>query len=140
MLDKRFVIATSPPIQRAGEGGGLPKGLSLFRFILFSCLMAGAVYGGASLYFNAPPLPGDEPPGGIPSAQWNPSPLWLPSYLAFKCELGVKRSPIGYVFSGRLGRAAYGSTSIIFGIIMLGGVGWFAGEAIRRTAVRRRYA
>jgi len=32
---------------RAGEGGGLPKGLSLFRFILFSALMLGALYGGA---------------------------------------------------------------------------------------------
>lgn len=138
VIDETSVV--KPEIQRAGEGGGLPKGLSLFRFILFSCLMTGALYGGASLYFNTPPLPGDSPPGEIPAAQWQPSPLWLPSFIAFQLRIGVRPSPIGYVFTGRMGHAAHGSASIFFGILLLGGVGWFAGETIRKAAVRKRYA
>jgi hypothetical protein len=127
------------PKSRAGEGGGLPKGLSLFRFILFSSLMTGAVYGGASLYYNAPPPPGDRPPGGTPSAEWAPSPLLLPSFITIKFGIGVRHTPTGYVVTGRLGNALYASTSIFIGIIIVGAIGWFAGEAVRRWAVRKRY-
>jgi hypothetical protein len=121
-----------------GGGGGLPKGLSLFRFILFSSLMLGAIYGGASLYFDSPPRAGDIPPRGLPSSQWEPSPLWLPAFLALKLGIGAHRTPDGYVFSGAAGYALYGMVSIVFGIFIVGGVGWVAGEAIRREVVRRR--
>jgi len=124
----------------AGEGGGLPKGLSLFRFIFFSCVMLGSVYGAASLYFNTPPLPGDISPQGVPAAQWSPSPLWLPSYVAYKCQLGVRHINAGYIFVGRLGRATYGSSSIFLGMLILGVTGWISGELIRRAVVRRRNA
>jgi hypothetical protein len=129
----------SPQRARAGEGGGLPKGLSLFRFILFSALMLGGIYGGVSLYFNEPPPPGDVPPHGVPSAQWQPSPLWLPSYIAIALKIGVSRSADGYVFSGRMGHASYAVSSLFFGMALLGLIGWFGGEAIRKYAVRKRY-
>ena len=124
---------------RAGEGGGLPKGLSLFRFILFSSIMLGSCYGGAAIYFNAPPPPGDIPPHGVPSAQWEPSPLWLPSFLVIKFNLGVKPSPLGYVYSGRSGQAIFGSVAILFGMLIFGVIGWFGGEQVRRWVVRKRY-
>jgi hypothetical protein len=126
-------------IGRAGEGGGaLPKGLSLFRFILFSFLMSGAVYGGAGLYFNAPPRAGDVPPRGLPAAQWEPNPAWLPNFLALKIGIGVRRETDGYHFSGSAGYALYGSASIVFGILIFGVIGWFLGEFIRKQVVRRR--
>ena len=127
------------PRSRAGEGGGLPKGLSLFRFILFSSLMLGALYGGVSLSFNTPPPPGDVPPHGVPSAEWSPSPLWLPAFIALQLRIGAAPTPQGYVFSSRAGYAAFAMASVIFGIVLLGLVGWFAGEAIRKWAVRKRY-
>lgn len=135
MLGSRRAHAPIPASAGAGEGSKLPKGLSLFRFILFSALMLGAVYGGVSLYFNSPPLPGDIPPNGIPSAQWTPNPIWLPSFLAMKFQLGIHPSEIGYIFTGRLGHAIYGSASILLGIILLGGAGWIAGENIRRRFI-----
>lgn len=131
--------APMPRTQRAGEGGGLPKGLSLFRFILFSALMLGGVYGAASLYFNEPPVPGDIPPHGVPSAQWQPSPLWFPSYLAIELGIGVRRAADGYVFSGRMGHAYYAVSSLFIAMLMLALIGWFGGEAIRKYAVRKRY-
>jgi hypothetical protein len=121
-----------------GGGGGLPKGLSLFRFILFSSLMLGAIYGAASLYFDSPPRAGDIPPRGLPAALWEPNPLLLPGFLALKLGVGTHRTPDGYVFSGAAGYALYGMVSIVFGIFIVGGIGWVAGEAIRREMVRRR--
>src|ERR1700719_1433858 len=106
-IEDTLMGETPMPRERAGEGGGLPKGLSLFRFVLFSALMLGGVYGGASLYFNEPPAPGDIPPHGIPAAQWQPNPLWLPSYAAIELGIGVKPSSEGYVFTGRRGHALY---------------------------------
>src|SRR3954463_3313581 len=95
----------TPLSARAGEGGGLPKGLSLFRFIFFSSLMLGACYGGAAIYFGSPPPPGDVPPHGIPAAQWEPNALWLPSFIPLKLNLGLKPSALGYVYQGRSGQA-----------------------------------
>ena len=124
---------------RAGEGGGLPKGLSLFRFILFSSLLLGALYGGLSLHFNAPPPEGDTPPNGVPAAQWQPSPLWLPAYAAIKGGIGIVHGPSGYVFSSRLGYALHAVACTVIGILSIGLIGWFGGEAIRKWAVRKRY-
>ena len=101
--------------------------------------MAGAVYGGVSLYYNAPPPPGDVPPVGVPSAQWSPSPLWLPSFITIKTGIGVRHTPVGYVVNGRMGHALYAAASIFIGILIVGVIGWFAGEAIRRWAVLKRY-
>lgn len=124
---------------RAGEGGGLPKGLSLFRFILFSSLLLGAMYGGLSLHFNTPPAIGDTPPGGVSSAEWQPNPVWLPAYVALKANLGVSYTVAGYLYSSRLGYALHATASLMLGIAMLGLMGWFGGEAIRKWAVRKRY-
>ncbi|HYG75585.1 MAG TPA: hypothetical protein VEK08_11330 [Planctomycetota bacterium] len=124
---------------RAGEGGGLPKGLSLFRFILFSSLMLGGVYGGACIYFDPVPRAGDVPPRGIPAAQWQPSPLFLPSYMAISLRLGIEPSPKGYVFTGRMGPALYATASVFFGMLLGAAIGWVGGEAIRKWAVRKRY-
>ena len=126
--------------QRAGEGGGLPKGLSLFRFILFSCVLLGGVYGGASLYFNALPIPGDVPPpgAGIPSADWEPSPLWLPSWVLIRGHVFVRHTLDGYRFSSQLGHAAFGSLSIILGMALFAAIGWIVGEAVRKWWVRNR--
>ena len=126
------------PRAQAGEGGGLPKGLSLFRFILFSLLMLGALYGGASLYFNALPKPGDFPPNGIPSAQWEPSPLWAPSWILIKAGVFVQHDADGYRFTSQLGQAGFASASIVLGILIFAGIGWFAGEAMRKWWVRNR--
>ena len=113
----------------------MPKGLSLFRFVLFSALMLGGVYGGASLYFNEPPAPGDIPPHGVPSAQWQPSPLWLPSYLTIELGIGGIRT-VGrrlWCFRGRMGHASYAVSSLMFiAMVLLGLMGWFGGEAIRQ--------
>jgi len=124
----------------AGEGGGLPKGLSLFRFILFSGLMLGAIYGGLSLYLDPVPRAGDIPPTGIPAAQWHPNPLCLPTYLAIALRAGVAPSPQGYVFRGRTGHALFAAATLFLGMLTGALIGWFAGEAIRRYAVRKRYA
>ncbi len=123
---------------RAGEGGGLPKGLSLFRFILFSFVLLGAIYGGASLYFNALPSPGDLPPRGVPSAEWEPSPLWLPTFALIKTHALVRRAPDGYRYSSQLGQAAFASLSIILGMALFAVIGWFAGEAARKWWVKNR--
>lgn len=100
--------------------------------------MLGVLYGGASLYFNAPPPPGDIPPRGIPAAEWEPNVFWLPSWLALKLGIGARRTALGYLFAGRAEHALYGSASIVIGIVMMGFIGWVAGEAIRKWAVRRR--
>jgi hypothetical protein len=126
------------PHARAGEGGGLPKGLSLFRFVLFSFLMLGAAYGGTSLHFNALPLPGDVPPNGIPSAQWEPSPLWSPSWLLIKAGVFVRHDADGYRFTSKLGQAAFASLSIVLGIVMFAALGWIAGEVARKWWVQNR--
>jgi len=101
--------------------------------------MLGGCYGGAAIYFNSPPPPGDSPPHGVPSAQWEPTPLWLPSFLAIKLNLGVKPSPLGYVYSSRSGQAVFGSIAILIGMLICGLIGWFGGEQIRRWSVRKRY-
>ena len=125
---------------RAGEGGGLPKGLSLFRFILFSFIMLGGVYGGASLYFNALPIPGDVPPpgAGVPSAVWEPSPLWLPSWALIQARVLVRHLPDGYRFSSQLGQAAFASLSIILGMLLFAAIGWSLGESVRKWWVKNR--
>jgi hypothetical protein len=123
---------------RAGEGGGLPKGLSLFRFILFSFMMLGAIYGGASLYFNALPLPGDIPPNGIPAAQWEPSPLWLPSWMLLKAQIFTRREPDGYRYTSQLGYAAFASFSVIAGLLIFAAMGWLFGESMRKWWVANR--
>ena len=126
-------------LQRAGEGGGaLPKGLSLFRFVLFSCVMLGGVYGAASLYFNALPFPGDVPPAGVASAQWQPSALWLPSFALIKLNVNVLHTPDGYRFSSQLGHAAFASLSIFIGMAMGFALGWIIGEKIRKHHVANR--
>ena len=126
-------------LQRAGEGGGaLPKGLSLFRFVLFTCVLLGGIYGGAALYFNGLPIPGDVPPGGVPSAQWQPSPLWLPSFAMLKLNVCVQRAPDGYRFTSQLGHAAFASLSIFLGMLMGFALGWVVGEKIRKRHVARR--
>jgi hypothetical protein len=131
--------ARAPAPARAGEGGGLPKGLSLFRFILFSMVMAGALYGGVSLSYNAPPPPGDIAPNGASAAEWSPNPAWLPAFAAIKLHIGVAATPRGYVFSSRIGYALHAVTSIVFGMGIGGLAGWFGGEAVRRWAVQKRY-
>ena len=125
---------------RAGEGGGLPKGLSLFRFILFSFILLGGVYGGASLYFNALPIPGDFPPAGqgIPSAYWEPNPLWLPSWILIQEQVLVRHAPDGYRYSSQLGHAAFGSLCIILGMLLFAAIGWSVGEWTRKWWVRNR--
>lgn len=128
-----------PVRARAGEGGGLPKGLSLFRFILFSSVLLGALYGGLSLHFNTPPAIGDTPPGGVASSEWQPNPIWLPSYVALKMNVGVTHTVAGYLYSSRLGYALHATASLIFGMALLGAIGWFGGEAVRKWAVRKRY-
>jgi len=77
------------------------------------CCLA-AFYGGASLYFNEPPAPGDIPPHGVPAAQWRPNPLWLPSYAAIELGIGVRPSADGFIFTGRMGRALYGVSRLIY--------------------------
>lgn len=132
------VESSEPPLVAAGEGGHLPRGLSLFRFILFSFLMLGAAYGGAALYFDAPPPPGYEAPSGLRAAAWEPSPVWLPTYAALKLGVGVAHGPEGYVFSSRLGHAAHAGCAIALGIALGGLAGWCAGESIRRAYLRRK--
>ena len=125
---------------RAGEGGGLPKGLSLFRFILFSALLLGALYGGLSLYFNSPPPPGDRPPHGVVAADWEPSAIWFPAFATIKLRVGVAHRIDGYYFATPLGRAVHAGATILLGMALFGLAGWFGGEQIRRNAVaRRRY-
>jgi hypothetical protein len=123
----------------AGEGGRLPRGLSLFRFFLFSGLMLGAVYGGASLYFASPPVPGYIPAEGVSSAQWSPSPLWLPGFLSIHGKLGVAWTPAGYAFRGSLGRALFGMSTIAMGILLGGVVGWIVGERVRRYVLKIKH-
>ena len=125
---------------RAGEGGGLPKGLSLFRFILFSFILLGGVYGGASLYFNALPIPGDFPPAGagIPSAQWEPSPLWLPSFSLIKTHTLVTHAADGYRHSSQFGHAAFASLCVFLGMLLFAAIGWILGESVRKWCVRNR--
>ena len=129
-------------LSKAGEGGGLPKGMSLFRFILFSFVMLGGVYGGASLYFNALPKYRDIPPpgAGIPSAQWQPSPLWLPSWAMIRGHVFVLHDADGYLYSSKLGQAAFASLNIIAGMALFGALGWTLGEGVRKRWVRNRNA
>lgn len=116
----------------AGEGGRLPKGLSLFRFFLFSGLMLGAAYGGAALYFGGPPWPGAKIPGEVPAAEWRPSPIWLPVFAAVHSGAGVKHTDRGYAFEGRGGQAVFGLVAMALGILAGGAAGWGVGEAARR--------
>jgi hypothetical protein len=124
---------------RAGEGqAALPKGLSLFRFILFSALMLGALYGGCGLYFNQPPPPGDIAPDGSSAAQWQPSVLWLPSWLLLHAGVFAGRGADGYRFSSPLGLAAYSSLNVMLGIVLVGAAGWIVGERTRQWWIRHR--
>ena len=128
--------ARTGPVERplgAGEGGRLPRGLSLFRFVLFSSLMLGACYGGASLYFDAPP------PAGTPAAAaWSPSPLWLPAFLSLHAGLGITKTSAGYAFAGRGGSALFAGTTLVWGLLLGGAAGWWGGERVRQYVVRRR--
>jgi len=122
----------------AGEGGRLPRGLSLFRFFLFCGLMLGALYGGASLYFNSAPPPGYTNPQNERAADWQPSPLWLPSWMLFKLQLGVAHTEDGYAFRSPAGHALFGSLGILIGILLGGTLGWTVGEQARRHVLRKR--
>lgn len=126
----------SPP--GAGEGSSLPRGLSVFRFILFTCLMLGAAYAGLGLYLDAVPPPGYVPLGGVPASAWEPSPLWLPGYLMVKLGVGLRHTPEGYVFTGQLGYASFGAGAMALGILLGGCVGWFVGERVRQIILKRR--
>lgn len=125
---------------KAGEGGGLPKGLSLFRFILFSFIMLGGIYGGASLYFNALPILGDIPPHGmgIPSAFWEPSAVWLPSWMMIHAGLFVRHTKSGYQYESQMSQAAFASLSIFLGMLLFGAIGWIFGEMMRKWWVKNR--
>lgn len=94
--------------------------------------MTGAIYGGGALYFNAPPLPGDVPPAGAPSAQWEPSPLWLPTFCLMKAHVFIARAPDGYRFASQLGHAGYASLSIALGMAIGFVLGWIVGERVRK--------
>jgi len=100
--------------------------------------MLGAIYGGASLYINALPIPGDTPPHGIPSAQWEPSPLALPSWILIKAGVFVRRGADGYRFTSALGHAAFGSLSVVLGMFFFAIVGWIVGEIVRKWWVINR--
>jgi len=73
--------------------------------VLFSSVMLGAIYGGASLYFNTLPMPGDFPPDGVPSARWEPSAIWLPSWSIIESKYrvcGMLSWVIGLIASFRM--------------------------------------
>lgn len=109
-------------VQQVGEGSALPKGLSLFRFILFSCILLGGIYGGAALFFNEPPT----------------SPLWLPTYVLTKFEIFIRLTAYGYHFPSRLNYALFASAAIAIGMAMGFLFGWFAGERARKWWIVHR--
>ncbi len=121
----------------AGEGGRLPRGLSLFRFFLFSGLMLGALYGGAALYWGAPPIPGYVGPGSTSAASWAPSPWWLPVFLGLHAGIGVEHSAMGFQYRGRAGHACFAAAAMALGVLCGGTLGWISGEQARRMLVRR---
>ncbi|MCW8132724.1 MAG: hypothetical protein KIS92_20425 [Planctomycetota bacterium] len=128
--------APKPP--GAGEGSSLPRGLSVFRFILFSSLMLGAGYAGLSLWAGSPPPPGYIPVGETPASAWEPSPAYLPVYAMLKLRLGARHTPEGYVYNGQLGYALFGAGAMTLGILLGGVLGWIAGERVRQEILRRR--
>ncbi|MBI3830512.1 MAG: hypothetical protein HY291_13410 [Planctomycetes bacterium] len=124
----------------AGEGSSLPRGLSVFRFVLFSGLLLGAAYAGLALALGSPPPPGYVTVYEAPASEWQPSPIWLPVYLLIKAGVGVRHTPEGYVFTGQLGYALFGGGAMTVGILLGGLAGWFAGERIRQRILRKRAA
>ena len=121
----------------AGEGGRLPRGLSLFRFFLFSGLMLGAAYGGLALYKGSPPVPGFHVQGAPHPADWSPAPWWLPVFVGLHARIGVERTAAGFLYRGRAGHACFGAAAVAIGIFCGGVLGWVTGEQARRYVVRR---
>lgn len=122
----------------AGEGAQLPRGLSLFRFVLFSGLMLGAVYGGLALHYSMPPPVGYQSPQGLQAKAWEPSPGWLPAWIMVKARLGISRTAEGYSFKSQSMHALFGSGTMVLGILMGGVVGWLGGDRARQKYLEKR--
>jgi hypothetical protein len=106
-------------------------------------ILLGLIYGHFSAVFNQNPyypVPGqhgatEENKGE--AWNWQPSPLWLPSYLLCKVPrngFGVTHTKSGYLFRSQADRIVYFGSSIILG----GLIGCFAGSAIHSTTRKKR--
>lgn len=115
--------------------------------LILAAAVVGSVYGWASGVFNRnpyrepdgetlPAVPVDVPPN-VPAWSWEPSPIWLPSYLLCHTPpngFGITRTRQGYVFKSNADRARYTAASAVIGAAM----GMVVGAGIHGIRVVRR--
>jgi len=65
------------------------SGVTRTRLVLLVCATLGAAYGAHSAWQNRPPM----------ASAWQPSPVWLPSYLAAHSNLGMSYSKSAYTMN-----------------------------------------
>ncbi len=105
-------------------------------------LVVGGLYGLLSAGANQNPwypVPGqyNVPQEHLADAWgWQPSPFWLPSYLAAKAPggaIGIHLTRSGYLFRNEAGKSTYYAVSIVIGVCMgaLLGTAWFLPAAWR---------
>ena len=104
-------------------------------------ITAGVLYGLVSAWQNQNPfysVPGQLDIAAAEAAQawsWEPSPLWLPSYILCKCPrkgLGITHTRSGYLFRSAEARETYVVESMLIGGALGAGVGiliaWIIGR------------
>lgn len=115
--------------------------------LILAAAVVGSVYGWASGVFNRNPyrepdgesLPAEPVgvPTNVPAWSWEPSPLWMPSYLLCHTPpngFGITRTRQGYAFKSNADRARYTAASAVIGAAM----GLVVGAGIHGIRVVRR--
>ncbi len=89
-----------------------------FIVLVVATLLVGSVYGYMSAVHNRNPYYEprfvEDSYGGY---RWQPSPLWLPSYILCNLSAGIAHTKSGYLFRSEADRAAYTLCSVAMGLI-----------------------
>lgn len=102
---------------------------------LVAVVLLGAGYGCLSAFQNQNPY---DPSVGKSAWQWQPSPVWLPSFILCKApgNVGIRHTKSGYLFRSQADLIVYFSASTILGGIIGGLAGCVVLLVMRRKTAK----